>query len=110
MTVYAVPDQDQVQAKAQAELERLVSRIQELVREGYNCHVQISYTPMQTGCSVGQSFNFPAGADLRLPVPDKVEVEPISHWQAKDNSFRDGYRRGYNDNQDSRPYNDQPSE
>ena len=106
MAVYATPDQTQVQAKAQADLDHLASRIRQLTTEGYDCHVQISYTPMSIGCTVGQSFNFPAGSHPRMPRTPQAESETASHWQAKDNAFREGYDRGCSDGQNGHPYSD----
>lgn len=102
MTNYAVPDPAEVQAKAQADLQQLCQLLQQLSQQGLTTHVQVSWTPIQAGCPIGHSFGFPPGMDLEPPAD-------AAYWQTKDNSYRVGYRQGYDHAQHSRPYNENPN-
>lgn len=112
MTDYPVPDPVRIQAKADRDLAHLLKLLQELSANHREVYVQVSWpaNSFDLDKSVKQSFGFPVGVELRPPsAPENPATAPVDLWQAKDNSFRAGYQRGYYDAQESRAYNDQPA-
>lgn len=109
MTAYAVPDPAAIQDKAQADLNELLNILQKLTQKGQEVHVQVSWPTGRPDCVIHHSVNFPAGVSLQLTSHEETNTAAVDYWQAKDNSFRAGYDRGYTDGQENRPYNSQPS-